>query len=150
MASFPQVSPPTPCEHSSPPPYMPRPSHSSRCNHPHNIVLPFTAPCNFSRQNSNLYCNRTNISKLTFLDHCQVRSLYRIALRVRTCVCVSVYSIASAFGGLVVNMLASGTQDRGFKPGQCRQISRAKHNPQLPFLRRGSKAVHPMSQIYGM
>jgi hypothetical protein len=30
------------------------------------------------------------------------------------------------FGGLVVSMLASGTQDRGFEPGQSRRIFRAK------------------------
>jgi hypothetical protein len=31
------------------------------------------------------------------------------------------------FGGLVVRMLASGTQVRGFKPGQSRQIFQAKN-----------------------
>jgi hypothetical protein len=41
--------------------------------------------------------------------------------------------LASGTGGLVGSMLASGTQDRGFKP-----------------LRRGNKAVCPMSQICGM
>jgi hypothetical protein len=50
----------------------------------------------------------------------------------------------SGFGGLVVSMLASGTQDRGFAPGQRRK------NPQHAFLRKGSKAVCPMSQICGM
>jgi uncharacterized protein (DUF1786 family) len=30
------------------------------------------------------------------------------------------------FGGLVVSMLASGTQDRGFEPGRSRRIFRAK------------------------
>jgi hypothetical protein len=30
------------------------------------------------------------------------------------------------FGGLVVSMLASGTQDRGFEPGRSRLIFRAK------------------------
>jgi hypothetical protein len=49
----------------------------------------------------------------------------------------------------VVNVLASGTQDRGFKPGRGCRIFRAK-NPQHAFLRRGSKAVCPMSQICGM
>ena len=48
----------------------------------------------------------------------------------------------SGFGGLVVSVLASGTQDRGFEPG--RKI------PQNAFLQRGSKAVCPMSQICGM
>jgi hypothetical protein len=32
----------------------------------------------------------------------------------------------SGFGGLVVSMLASGTQDRGFEPSQSRQIFRVK------------------------
>jgi hypothetical protein len=32
----------------------------------------------------------------------------------------------SGFGALVVSMLASGTQDRGFKHGRSRRIFRAK------------------------
>ena len=32
----------------------------------------------------------------------------------------------SGFGGLVVSMLASGAQDRGFDPGRSRRIFRAK------------------------
>ena len=42
MISFPQVSPPEPCAPLSPPPYAPhapRPSHSSRFYHPHNIYI---------------------------------------------------------------------------------------------------------------
>jgi hypothetical protein len=50
----------------------------------------------------------------------------------------------SDFGGLMVTMLVSGTQDRGFEPGQ------SEKNPQHAFLRRVSKAVCPMSQICGM
>ena len=46
------------------------------------------------------------------------------------------------FGGLVVSMLASGTQVCGFKPG--------RKNPQDAFLRRGSKRICPMSQLCGM
>jgi hypothetical protein len=34
--------------------------------------------------------------------------------------------LLSGFGGLVVSMLASGTQDRGFAPGRSRRIFRAK------------------------
>jgi hypothetical protein len=48
------------------------------------------------------------------------------------------------FGGLVVSVLASGTQDRwvfGFF---------GLNNPQHAFLRRESKAVCPMSPICGM
>jgi hypothetical protein len=48
--------------------------------------------------------------------------------------------LSSGFGGLVVSMLASGTQDRGF----------GRKNPQHAFLRKGSKAVCPMSQICDM
>jgi hypothetical protein len=54
--------------------------------------------------------------------------------------------LASGTGGLVVNMLASGTQDRGFEPVGFF----GPKNPQHAFLRRGSKAVCPMSQICGM
>jgi hypothetical protein len=54
-------------------------------------------------------------------------------------------SVLSGFGGLVVSMLASDTQDRGFAPGTSRRIFRAKK-----ILRKGSKAVCPMSQICGM
>jgi hypothetical protein len=47
------------------------------------------------------------------------------------------------FGGVVVSMLASGTQDRGFKAVACF----GRKNPQHAFLRRGSNAVCSMSQI---
>jgi len=61
----------------------------------------------------------------------------------------------------MVSVLASGTQDRGFKPGRSRRIFRAKNPaesvgilgrkyPQHAFLRRGCKAICPMSQICGM
>jgi hypothetical protein len=46
----------------------------------------------------------------------------------------------SSVGGLVVSVLASVSQDRGFKPGRSRRIFRRK-NPQHAFLRGGSKAV---------
>jgi hypothetical protein len=49
----------------------------------------------------------------------------------------------------VVSMLASGIQHRGFEPGRSRRIFRAKI-PHHAFLRRGSKAVCPMSQLCGM
>jgi hypothetical protein len=52
----------------------------------------------------------------------------------------------SGFGGLVVGMLASGTQVRRFKPSDFS----GEKNPQHVFLRRGSKAVCPVSQLYGM
>jgi len=43
------------------------------------------------------------------------------------------------------SLLAFGTQIRGFKPGRSRRIFRTKKNPQHAFLRKGSKAVGPMS-----
>ena len=43
----------------------------------------------------------------------------------------------SGFGGLVVSMLASGTQDRGFDPGRSRHA----------FLGGGEVKPSPMSQI---
>jgi hypothetical protein len=55
-----------------------------------------------------------------------------------------VWHLNSGFGGLVVSMLASGTQVReavGFL---------GRQNPQHAFLRRGSKAICPMSQLCGM
>jgi hypothetical protein len=38
----------------------------------------------------------------------------------------TVHCDVSGLGGLVVSILASGTQDRGFKPGRNRRIFRAK------------------------
>jgi hypothetical protein len=43
-------------------------------------------------------------------------------LYIYICVCVCV----SGFGGIVVSMLASGTQDRGLAPGRNRRIFRTK------------------------
>ena len=42
------------------------------------------------------------------------------------------------------------TQVRGFKPGRSGRIFKGEKNPQRAFLRRGSKAVGPMSYTYGM
>jgi hypothetical protein len=42
-------------------------------------------------------------------------------------------------------VLAFGTQVRGFKPVLSRPIFQGEKNPQLASLRRGSKAVGPMS-----
>jgi hypothetical protein len=55
--------------------------------------------------------------------------------------------LISGFGGLVVSMLASGTQDRGFTEAVG---FFGRKNPQHAFLRKGNKAVCPMSQICGM
>ena len=43
------------------------------------------------------------------------------------------------------SVLAFSTQGRGFKPGRSRRIFKDEKNPQHTFLRRGSKAVGPMS-----
>jgi len=45
------------------------------------------------------------------------------------------YQFYRGFGGLELRLLASGTRVRGF----------GRKNPQRAFLRRGSKAVGPMS-----
>ena len=42
--------------------------------------------------------------------------------------------VYSGFGGLVVSMLASGTQDRGFDPGRSRRIFLAKKIHSMPSL----------------
>jgi len=46
------------------------------------------------------------------------------------------------------SVLPLSTQVRGFKPGQSRQDFSGRKNPF--FLRKGSKAAGPMSQICGM
>jgi hypothetical protein len=49
----------------------------------------------------------------------------------------------------VVSMLASGTQVRGFKTRPMPSDFFGRKNPQHAFLRKGSKAVCPVSQICG-
>ena len=57
--------------------------------------------------------------------------------------------MSSGFGGLVVSMLASGTQDRGFDPGRSRRIFGAKKSTAcLPW--EGSKAVSHVADLRGM
>jgi hypothetical protein len=51
-----------------------------------------------------------------------------------------------ALGGLMVSVLAVGPKFRGFKPGRERWVFKDDKNPQHAFLRRGSKAVGPMSK----
>jgi hypothetical protein len=48
-------------------------------------------------------------------------------------------------GGLVVSVLATGPKVRGFDPDRGRWIFKGDKNPEHNFLRRGSKAVSPMS-----
>ena len=54
----------------------------------------------------------------------------------------------NGFGGIVVSMLASGTQVAGSKPAEVVGFFGRK-NPQYAFLRRGSKRICPMSQLCG-
>jgi hypothetical protein len=56
-------------------------------------------------------------------------------------------NLLCGFGGLGVSTLASGIQVRGFEHGP--DFSGRKSR-QRAFLRRGSKAVGPMLQIFGM
>jgi hypothetical protein len=49
----------------------------------------------------------------------------------------------SGFGGLLVSMLASGTQDRGFEPGRSRLIFQAKKSTAfLPSEGKKSRLSH--------
>ena len=52
-------------------------------------------------------------------------------------------------GGPVVIMLASGSEVRGFEPGRGRLIFSERKNLEYDFLRKGSKAMGPVSLIYG-
>jgi len=51
----------------------------------------------------------------------------------------------SGFGGLEVSCWPLVPKSAGSHPVEAIGIFRAKKNPQLAFLRRGSKAVGPMS-----
>ena len=48
-------------------------------------------------------------------------------------------------GGSVVIILASGSQVPGFDPGRGRWISSERKNAEYDFLRKGSKAMDPVS-----
>ena len=48
-------------------------------------------------------------------------------------------------GGHVVIILATGFEVRGFKPGRGRWIFSERKNTEYDFLRKGSKAVGPVS-----
>jgi hypothetical protein len=50
----------------------------------------------------------------------------------------------------VIMMLAAGNKVRGFELGRSLSDFSGRKNPQHAFLRRGSNAVGPMSQICGM
>jgi hypothetical protein len=75
------------------------------------------------------------------LEHFIIQYLYgHVGAGVNPALLVfNVKGVETGFGGLVVSMLASGTQDRGFAPDQSCQ----ERNPQHSFLRRGSKTSVP-------
>ena len=50
---------------------------------------------------------------------------------------------------LGVIIIASGSEVSGFDPGRGRLIFSERKNPEYDFLRKGSKAMGPVSQIYG-
>jgi hypothetical protein len=54
-------------------------------------------------------------------------------------------SLNIAIGGLVVSLLAIGLKVRWFEPGKGRLIFKVDKNTRHDVLRRGSKAVGPMS-----
>ena len=56
----------------------------------------------------------------------------------------------SCFGGLEVACWPLVPKFVGSNPADAVGFFRAKKNPQHAFLRKGSKAVCPMSHIYGM
>jgi len=69
------------------------------------------------------------------------KDLYRIPIFT---VHIASFQILNGFGGLEVRVLAFSTQVRGFNPAEAFGFFGRK-NPQHAFLRRGSKAVGPMS-----
>ena len=69
----------------------------------------------------------TQISELNWKKKCSVLHLCQVASIHYICLSKAQYMLTiSSFGGLVVSLLASGTQDRGFDPGRSRRIFRAK------------------------
>ena len=62
-----------------------------------------------------------------------------------TAVCSTFTFIEVDPGGLGVIILASGCEVRGFDPGRGRWIFSERKNPTYDFLRKGSKAVGPVS-----
>ena len=58
-------------------------------------------------------------------------------------------SLSVGPGSPMVIILATGSKVRGYKPGGGRWIFSERKNPEYDFLRKGSKAVDPVSQIYG-
>jgi hypothetical protein len=67
-----------------------------------------------------------------FVQYCRVINVFRL-----------IALTFVALGGLVVSVLATGPKVRGFDRG--RWIFKGDKNPEHHFLRRGNKAVGPMS-----
>ena len=63
--------------------------------------------------------------------------------------CINFLSLHVDLGGLVVIILSTESEVRGFKAGRGRWIFLERKNPEYDFLRKGSKAVGSLSQIYG-
>ena len=55
---------------------------------------------------------------------------------IKSCWCIFYFGMSrdGGFGGLVVSMLASGTQDRGFDPGRSRRIFSGEKIHSMPSL----------------
>ena len=49
------------------------------------------------------------------------------------------------YGGPMIIILASGSEVRGLDPGRGRWIFSERKNPEYGFLRKGSKAMGPVS-----
>jgi hypothetical protein len=58
-------------------------------------------------------------------------------------ICNSYFLIPHYFGGLVVSMLASGTEVRGFKPGRSRRIFSGEKILSMPSFAREVKLFAP-------
>ena len=52
-------------------------------------------------------------------------------------------------GDPMVIIFATGSEIRGFNPGRDRWIFSERKNPEYDFLRKGSKAIGPVTYIYG-
>ena len=72
------------------------------------------------------------------------RGLIQCAILILNWSSLLIWHFYVCFGGLVVSMLASGTQDRGFDPGRSRRIFRVYVEVEItgkidrPFLARNS------------
>ena len=96
-------------------------------------------------------CPYMYICRCMCIRTCRYSCLYVRMSYLGLCLCffyviICILYTYSGFGGLVVGMLASGTQDRGFDPGRSPRIFRAKKSIAcLPW--GGSKAVSPVADF---